>query len=320
MSWIPHSQRRAVAVTGAIMCAALVLAALAMIAPHNGSASFRRSEIAFTSNREGSVDLYVTARNSGLPPRRLTNDQAVDGDPAWSPDGSRIVFASERDGNVDLYVIDADSGELERLTDHPAADLHPAWSPDGRRIAFTSERYDDIQPDYDGNAEILVLDLDTRRISRLTHHPADDAFPTWSPDGDRIAFASQRSGTFNLYVVNASGGDPSAITHNTGTSWQPAWEPDGDRIAFAYVPSGFTQNEVAWISLVDADGAGLVRLTRELRGDFDPSWSTDGQRLVFVSTRAGSRELYTMEVGSAAGAARVDAGAGNASDPAWRPR
>jgi len=314
---VPPAQRRAAAITSALVVAALVLAVVAISLPNGGRASAREATFAFTSNREGSVDLYVTS-SPGTLPRRLTHDQAVDGDPTWAPDGSQMVFASERDGNLDLFLIGAGGGATERLTDHPAADLHPAWSPDGRKLAFTSERYNDFVPDYDGNAEIVVLDLDTRSITRITHHPADDAFPAWSPDGQELVFASQRGGSFNLYIVSVGGGDRRQITHNTGTSWQAAWAPDGSRIAFAYVPSGFALRDVAWISLVDPDGTNLVRVTEEFRGDFDPSWSPDSSRLVFVSTRDGSRQLYTMSVTGRA-VEWVDAGQGNASDPVWQP-
>jgi len=71
---------------------------------------------------------------------RLTRDLALDGSPAWSPDGRRIAFHSGRDGNMEIYVMDADGSKQTRLTDHAAGDGSPAWSPDGSKIAFQSGR------------------------------------------------------------------------------------------------------------------------------------------------------------------------------------
>ena len=313
---LPRALQWPAGATLGLIAFALLLAALAA-ALRDAAPPPPLPRFAFTSDQGGSIDLYVSAADGGLP-LRLTEDAAFDGDPAWSPDRSRIIFASEQDGNVDLYVVDVDGGAVERLTDDPAPDLHPAWSPDGKKIAFTADRFDEYEHDYDGNAEIVVLDLETRGLTRITHDPADDAFPAWSPDGQRIVFASQRSGNYNLYIVPATGGDPRQITFETGTSWQPVWSPDGTRIAFTYVPTGFVWDQVAWISLVDPDGGNLVRVTREFRGDFDPDWSPDGSRLVFVSTRDGQRALYTMGLAGDA-VERVLTGEGLASDPAWQP-
>ena len=85
-------------------------------------------------------------------PRRLTDHDAGDGFPSWSPDGRRIAFDSDRDGNIEVYVMDADGANPRRLTDHDASDGFPSWSPDGRRIAFGSNR--------DGNWEVYAMDAD----------------------------------------------------------------------------------------------------------------------------------------------------------------
>ena len=71
-------------------------------------------------------------------PRRLTDNDARDISPTWSPDGTRIAFASERDDNWEIYLMDADGGNQTRLTNNDAVDWMPAWSPDGTRIAFSS--------------------------------------------------------------------------------------------------------------------------------------------------------------------------------------
>ena len=86
--------------------------------------------IAFQSNRDGNVEIYVmNADGSGL--TRLTNSPGADAVPNWSPDGRKLVFQSERDGNIELYTMNADGTGQTRLTTHPGRDLDPAWSPTG---------------------------------------------------------------------------------------------------------------------------------------------------------------------------------------------
>ena len=116
------------------------------------------SRIVFTSNLGGddgwTYDLWVMDGDGGNPVN-LTNDQANNFGPAWSPDGQRIAFAralSFTDSDWDLWVIDADGGNLVQLTQGPSQDGGPAWSPDGRRIAYASRQ------DHESTADIWVME------------------------------------------------------------------------------------------------------------------------------------------------------------------
>ena len=133
--------------------------------------------------------------------------------PVSSPDGRKIAFTSARDGYNAIYVMNADGSEQRRLTRNKWADGFPAWSPDGHRIAFTSTR--------DGNAEIYVMSADGSDQRRLTRNPADDGVgylgwssSAWSPDGREIAFASQRDGNDEIYVMNADGSGVRRLTND----------------------------------------------------------------------------------------------------------
>ena len=110
------------------------------------------------------------------------------------------------------------------------------------QIAFTSGR--------DGNAEIYVMDADGKNQRRLTHHPADDSLPSWSPDGQKIAFSSYRNGgNIQIFVMGSDGQNPIRLTDGVNDR-NPAWSPDGQRIAF----DGFGDEEF--------DGVGWKQISK----------------------------------------------------------
>lgn len=85
----------------------------------------------------------------------------------------------------------------------------------------------------DANAEIYAVNVDGTVLTRLTEDPAEDAQPAWSPDGAKIAFASNRDGNFEIYVMSADGSDVERLTDDPGNDGFRAWSPDGATIAFS---------------------------------------------------------------------------------------
>ncbi len=124
---------------------------------------------------------------------------------------------------------------------------------------------------------------------RLTDGTSEDTMPAWSPDGQRIAFISTRSGNRDVWVMNADGSDQENITRSQADEWTPAWSPDGTQIAFASSRDGNWELYVA-----KPDGSAPRRITWSPAADYDPSWSPDGGRLAFVSERDGNPEIYVV--------------------------
>jgi len=143
--------------------------------------------LAFVGRADANWDVYLRSEN-GLGLARLTDDPALDTQPAWSADGQSILFLSDRGNRWDLYRVRAEAGgRLDRLTDHVRREDHPSPSPDTRFVAFVESR---------GRPEgsILILDLDRGTVHPFPEKSDGDRDPAWSPDGGSIAFISRRPG------------------------------------------------------------------------------------------------------------------------------
>ena len=143
--------------------------------------------LAFVGRADANWDVYLRS-NDGLGLSRLTDNPALDTQPAWTGDGLSIVFLSDRGNRWDLYRVPADRpGVADRLTDHVRREDNPSLSPDGRRVAFVDGR---ANP----QGAILILDLDRGTVRPFPDHSDGDRDPAWSPDGRSIAFISRRPG------------------------------------------------------------------------------------------------------------------------------
>ncbi len=182
--------------------------------------------------------IYVMDAN-GSNKTLLTDHVYPDVSPAWSPDGQTVAFLSYRDQQYDLYIMDADGGGKRRLAQNLGyAYDAPAWSPDGKHIAY-SQFYSWKSNERNPNFEIFVVDPNGQNKIRLTHAKGSDYSPVWSPDGARIAFTSDRSGTddswepdSDIYLMSANGQNEKRLTNRYGIEVYLRWSPQGDRIVF----------------------------------------------------------------------------------------
>jgi len=162
--------------------------------------------------------------------------------PRWSPNGNEIVFMGLEDGQSDIYIADIQLDDLRKLTDDVFSDMDPVWSPDGQEIAFVSDRgsitaavgySQGIQGHNYEHHDLYIIHTKTREIKRLTDDSAEEKSPAYSPEGDKIAFVTDRNGINNIYIMDIASGNDYPITNLlTGVS-QISWSRDGSRLAFA---------------------------------------------------------------------------------------
>jgi len=271
---------------------------------------------------DGDFEIFVMNAD-GTGKTNISNNPTFDLDPQWSPDGTMIVFHSVRFVDDDIYIMNADGSDQTRLTDDDAVDFLPTWSPDGTKIAFTAKR--------DGNSEIYVMNADGSDQTRLTFvlpsvpgaTDGQDLWPSWSPDGTKIAFASTRDDNDEIYIMNADGSDQTNISNDPRFDNLPDWSPDGTKIVFSSNRDGGNPN----IYTMKPDGTDFIQLTDTgNRHDSWPSWSPDGTKIVFSSSRdtpspSQSGEIFEIYVMNAdgTGQTRLTFNSGADSNPNWQP-
>jgi TolB protein len=181
---------------------------------------------------------------------------------------------------VAALVLGACSGGVDRPQpqDRPAPSTVAAAAP-GPSGAARSSRSGRIA--FDNFDDVWTIDADGTDLTRLTHSPGPDFDPSWSPDGTKIAFRSERSGEPELWVMNADGTGQRRLTEGLS----PAWSPDGSLIAFS---------ERAGLALIRPDGTGRRVLPHTEGGEY-PSWSPDGSRIAFNSNLTGDHVMYIAQ-------------------------
>lgn len=237
---------------------------------------------------EGLQDLYVVEAEGGEP-KQLTFDAAGIAGLDWTADGKDIVFTSQRGGASGLWRISASGGDPEWIVMAGEGmhfqDLSVARQ--GSRLAYVQRS---------SNTNIWRLwqppDIQRYRAHLLLSSTRWESNPQISPDGNRIAFASNQSGTFEIWTCDRSGEDPIQLTSFGGApASNPRWSPDGAFISFVAYQEG-----QADLYVVDAEGGTPRRLTTSSADDRAPSWSRDGRLVYFASSRSGTWEIWKIPV------------------------
>lgn len=233
---------------------------------------------------------------------------------SWSGDctgtGSCAVTMDAAKNVVAVFVVDSTP------TATPAPTTTPVPAATGK-IVFASTR-DDSDP------EIYVMNADGSNVTRLTTNDYGNMYPSWSPDGSKIAWSSNR-GNWDIFVMNADGSGETQLTTDGNQDRQPTWSPDGSKIAFQ-TPRDMDQTAINELYVMNADGSGQTRLTDITSicvntsncSVWEPAWSPDGSKIAFRSAHGGDAEIYVVD---SDGTNQVNLTNNSASDigPSWSP-
>jgi len=242
------------------------------------------SKLAFVRNRAlGVSDIYLLDLLTRQT-RRLTSDNLKIHGLAWESEGHGVVFSSNRGGGFSLWRLGLNE---EKPTPLPFGGRHVDWV----AVSRTSNRL--LYQEWMASCGLLRLDLSSALSTPgldLAGSMRFDWDPELSPDGQKMAFLSDRSGSAEVWVSDKNGDHRLQITSFGGAYAKTVkWSPDGQRLALTAPPAGHFDVFVA-----DPNGAGITRLTFEESDDYSPAWSPDGQSLYFASNRSGKWEIWVM--------------------------
>ncbi len=244
--------------------------------------------------------------------------------PALGGGNGLMLFISGPEGEGNLYAANLsciDTPELcgaglTQYTKDTLSNRRPVLSPDAKKIAF------DGRLATAGNVRnIFVMDVDGTHQQQLTTSDSNDYSASWSPDGTKIVFVSERDGSAQLYVMDSSGENQTRITHDIYDDLSPAWSPDGKKILFHSRRNGnidiYTLNASCIPNPATCDNA-QIRLTTDSSPDYNAVWSPDGSRILFVSERDGNPDIYVMNA-NGQGQTRLTDNPFADFSPAWSP-
>jgi serine/threonine protein kinase len=234
-----------------------------------------------------SHDIYV-ARVAGGEPRRLTFDNRGIQGLTWTSDSTEIIFSYNRGGLYGLWRVSVSGGAPEPLSAVGEDSFQPSISRQGNRLAYLRRRTNINIWRTEGPSWAGAKGAPAKLISSTRSQSDLDI----SPNGQKIAFRSDRSGANEIWICDSSGSNPVQLTSlSASNSGTPRWSPDGQQIAFDSRKEGHSD-----IYVISAEGGSPRRLTTEPFENNVPSWSRDGRWIYFSSDRTGTMQLWKVRV------------------------
>ena len=239
----------------------------------------------FVVNADGDADLFQLTLLGASETRGAT----------WSPDSDTILFHSNLDGDFDIYGVTFGGGDVANITNNDANDIEPSFAPDGQWFAFASDRdggdtFEIYVHPFGGQAAATSdFAAASDSICQMTNAQNSSFSPAWSPDGQFIAFISNRDRDNDLYVMRFDGSNEQLVSFGDGSLWQernPAWSPDSRWIAVSSnrLDDAFNTNSVnptSKIWIASTNGQDWRRITDGESNELSASWAprTDGVQI-----------------------------------------
>ncbi len=276
-----------------------------------------------TKHGEMKCDQIYSMKIDGSDVKRISNGEGRTTCSYYFKDGKRVLYASTFQGkkecpppadytkgyvwaiypDYDIYTAKNNGKDIKKLTDSPGYDAEATVSPDGKKIIFTSER--------DGDLELYSMDADGKNIKRLTNELGYDGGAFYSPDSQKIVYRGSHPTapadikkyqellaqhlivptTFEIWTMDADGGNKKQVTNLNAASFAPFYTPDGKRIIFCtnYFATDKTKRNFD-LAVINVDGTNLQRVTFNESFDGFPMFSPDGKKLVFASNRNAAKQ------------------------------
>jgi Tol biopolymer transport system component/DNA-binding winged helix-turn-helix (wHTH) protein len=232
-------------------------------------------------------EVYLVSIDGGEP-KRLTFDAAGVNNLIWTAGGNEIIFASRQAGKSRLFKIPATGGTPEWIAAGGNEAQYPAFSPQSNRLAWTqnTDQHDVFKLALKEGVESVGTPVS------LLASTASETSPRYSPDGKRIVFSSNSTGSEEIWVSDNKGENSRRLTSSRGPlTGSPAWSPDGKYITFDCRPNGNAD-----IFIINSEGGEPRALTTDSAEDVVPSWSRDGRSIYFASTRNGHMQIWKQPV------------------------
>jgi len=218
---------------------------------------------------------------------------------------SRIAFAGKRDGKRNVYVCDADGANMMQITHDNVICRCIEWSPDMSKIIYTGY--------LSSYADVYTINMSNNSRRKVSSYPGINVGAVYSPDGNRIAIVLSKDGNPDLYLMDASGGNPRRIVRTPfAAEASPSWSPDGEQIVFVSDKSGSPH-----LYIVGSDGGDPKRITWKGNEDVSPDWGANG-KIVYTSRRQGKYQVCIYDP-STKKEEQLTGDWADHEDPSWAP-